>query len=50
VALQVAARAENRGKLVVSIVCDFGERYLSNPVFSELADADYSDLASAIGA
>ena len=49
VALQVAARAENRGKLVVSIVCDFGERYLSNPVFSELADADYSDLDAAIG-
>ena len=49
VALQVAARTENRGKLVVSIVCDFGERYLSNPVFSELAEADYSDLEAAIG-
>ena len=50
VALQVAARPENRGKLVVSIVCDFGERYLSNPVFAELPDADYSDLDAAIGA
>jgi hypothetical protein len=33
----------------VSIVCDFGERYLSNPVFSELPEADYSDLEAAIG-
>jgi cysteine synthase A len=48
-ALQVAARPENRGRLIVSIVCDFGERYLSNPVFAELADADYADLAAAIG-
>jgi cysteine synthase A len=49
VALQLAARPENEGKLIVSIVCDFGERYLSHPVFSELADPDYSDLAEAIG-
>ncbi|MBR9990968.1 MAG: cysteine synthase A [Gemmatimonadetes bacterium] len=39
-ALQVAARPENEGKLVVSIICDFGERYLSNPVYTELPDAD----------
>jgi cysteine synthase A len=50
VALQVAARPENRGKLIVSIVCDFGERYLSNPVYAELAEANYSDLDAAIGA
>ena len=34
-ALQVAARPENKGKLIVTIGCDTGERYLSNPVFSE---------------
>ena len=39
-ALQIAARAENRGKLIVSIVCDFGERYLSNPVYADLPDPD----------
>ena len=49
VALQVAARPENRGKLIVSIVCDFGERYLSNPVYSDLPEADYSDVQAAIG-
>ena len=48
-ALQLAARPENEGKLIVSIICDFGERYLSHPVFSELADPDYLDLAEAIG-
>lgn len=34
-ALQVASRAESAGKLIVTIGCDTGERYLSNPVFSE---------------
>ena len=34
-ALQIAQRPENEGKLIVSIICDFGERYLSNPVFAE---------------
>ncbi|MGH7703998.1 MAG: cysteine synthase A [Gemmatimonadales bacterium] len=47
-ALQVAARPESKGKLIVSITCDFGERYLSNPVYTELADPDYSDLAGAL--
>jgi cysteine synthase A len=43
-ALQVASRPENAGKLVVSIICDFGERYLSNPVYGEMAEADFGDL------
>ena len=34
-AMQVAARAHNRGKLIVTIGCDTGERYLSNPLFAE---------------
>ncbi|HEX2203191.1 MAG TPA: cysteine synthase A [Longimicrobium sp.] len=47
-ALQLAARPENEGKLIVSIVCDFGERYLSNPVYTELPDPDWSDLEEAL--
>ncbi|MGH7536598.1 MAG: cysteine synthase A [Gemmatimonadales bacterium] len=47
-ALQVASRAESAGKLIVSIVCDFGERYLSNPVYTELPDPDYSDVEEAL--
>jgi cysteine synthase len=47
-ALQVAARPENGGKLIVSIGCDFGERYLSNPVYTELADPDFGDIAEAL--
>jgi len=43
-AVQVASRPENKGKLVVSVICDFGERYLSNPVYADLPDPDYSDL------
>jgi cysteine synthase len=34
-ALQVAARPESAGKTIVTIGCDTGERYLSNPVFAE---------------
>jgi cysteine synthase len=34
-ALQVASRPESAGKTIVTIGCDTGERYLSNPVFAE---------------
>ena len=34
-AAELGARPENRGKLIVTILCDTGERYLSTPLFAE---------------
>lgn len=36
VALQVAARPENEGRLIATVLCDGGDRYLTHPLFASL--------------
>ena len=37
-AVELSQKSENKGKTIVTILCDTGERYLSTPVFAELAE------------
>ncbi|QPK82939.1 cysteine synthase A [Corynebacterium qintianiae] len=36
--LEVASRPENAGKTIVFVVCDFGERYISTPLYEDIRD------------
>ena len=37
-ALEVASRPENAGKTIATIVCDFGERYISTILYEDIRD------------
>jgi cysteine synthase A len=48
-ALQLARLEQNRGKMIVTIIPSFGERYLSTSVYAGLGD-DYSEVGHQTGA
>lgn len=37
-ALELAARPENEGKTIVTVACDFGERYVSTVLYEDIRD------------
>ncbi|MFP7366130.1 cysteine synthase A [Corynebacterium callunae] len=37
-ALELAAKPENAGKTIVTVVCDFGERYVSTVLYEDIRD------------